>query len=244
MDVLWELDEQVRPDHAALVVVDVQNDFVHPDGWCAREAMPGYLDQSGIPAALERVGDLLAAARARDLVVVLLRNIGDERYQSGPTRAVYRRLQGGAGRPVCTLEGTWGADLHDRVRPVDRPREFVVDKHRYSGFAGTRLDLLLRSHGVRTVVVCGFATSGCVESTVRDAFFADYYVVLAEDACGDYAAERHRASTTKIDLSFGRVVPTDAVVDAWRVPSLPPPQPASPPPVQPAPVGSDALAAR
>ena len=156
---------------------------------------------------------------------MLLRNIGDERYQSGPTRAVYRRLQG-EGRPGCTLEGTWGAELHDRVRPVDRPREFVVDKHRYSGFAGTRLDLLLRSHGVQTVVVCGFATSGCVESTVRDAFFADHYVVLAEDACADYAAERHRASVTKIDLSFGRVVPTDAVLGEWRVPAVVPSPPA------------------
>jgi ureidoacrylate peracid hydrolase len=241
MDVLWELDEQIRPDHAGLVVVDVQNDFVHPDGWCAREAMPGYLDHNGIPAALERVGDLLGAARARDLLVVLLRNIGDERYQSGPTRAVYRRLQG-EGRPGCTLEGTWGAELHERVRPVDRPREFVVDKHRYSGFAGTRLDLLLRSHGVRTVVACGFATSGCVESTVRDAFFADYYVVLAEDACADYAAERHRASVTKIDLSFGRTVPTGAVLDAWRVPAVPP-LPSSPPPDRPA-RGGDALVAR
>jgi ureidoacrylate peracid hydrolase len=225
MDVLWELDDQIDPGHAALVVVDVQNDFVHPDGWCARQAMPGYLDQSGIPAALTRVGALLTAARARDLVVILLRNIGDERYQSGPTRAVYRRLQG-EGRPGCTLEGTWGADLHDVARPVDRARELVVDKHRYSGFAATRLDLLLRSHGVRTVVVCGFATSGCVESTVRDAFFADYYVVLAEDACADYAPERHRASVTKIDLSFGRCVPTDRVVRAW--PSLEQTAPARP----------------
>jgi ureidoacrylate peracid hydrolase len=218
MDVLWELDEQVHPDHTALVVVDVQNDFVHPDGWCARQAMPGYLDQGGIPAALDRVVDLLEAARARDLVTVLLRNIGDERYQSGPTRAVYRRLQG-EGRPTCTLEGTWGADLHDRVQPVERTREFVVDKHRYSGFAGTRLDLLLRSHDIRTIVVCGFATSGCVESTVRDAFFADYYVVLAEDACADYAPERHRASLTKVDLSFGRIVPTDAVLAEWAGPA-------------------------
>ncbi len=154
-------------------------------------------------------------------MTVLLRNLGDERYQSGPTRAVYRRLQG-EGRPGCTLEGTWGADLHDRVRPVERPREFVVDKHRYSGFAGTRLDLLLRSHGVRTIVACGFATSGCVESTVRDAFFADYYVVLAEDACADYAPERHRASVTKVDLSFGRVVPTDAILAQWPAAAAPP----------------------
>ena len=214
MDVLWELDEQIDPAHTALVVVDVQNDFVHPDGWCARQGLPGYLDQSGIPAALGRVGELLAAARERDLVVALLRNIGDERYQSGPTRAVFRRLQG-EGRPGCTLEGTWGADLHDVAAAVERPREFVVDKHRYSGFAGTRLDLILRAHGVRTVVVCGFATSGCVESTVRDAYSAAYYVVLAGDACADYAPERHRASVAKIDVSFGRVVPSDVVLDAW-----------------------------
>jgi ureidoacrylate peracid hydrolase len=215
VDVLWELAEQLDPRHTALVAVDVQNDFVHADGWCARQAMPGYLDAGGIPAALDRVGDLLAAARAYDGVVVLLRNIGDERYLSGPSRAVFRRLQGD-GRPGCTLEGTWGADLHDVAKPVARDRELVVDKHRYSGFAGTHLDQFLRSHEIRSLVVCGFATSGCVESTIRDAFFADYYVVIAGDACADYAPERHRASLTKLDLSFGRVVPTADIVARWR----------------------------
>ena len=104
----------------------------------------------------------------------------------------------------------------DSTRPfTGSDRELIVDKHRYSAFIGTRLDLLLRSHAIRTVVVCGVATSGCVESTIRDAFMLDYYVVVAGDACGDYEQARHEATLSKMALSFGEVVPTDAIAHRW-----------------------------
>lgn len=213
--VLGRLDDQIDPAHAALVIVDMQNDFVDPGGWVAREAMPGYLDSAGIPSAVEAASRLLAAARKADLLRVFVKMIGDEQYLSPPIRAQYRRLQG-EGRPGCTLEGTWGAEVHPKLAPREGdPREIGVDKYRYSAFAGTRLDLLLRSHGIRTLVCCGVATSGCVESTVRDALCADYYVVTASDACADYDPARHENTLSKLDLSFGYVVEVDRVVESW-----------------------------
>ena len=91
----------------------------------------------------------------------------------------------------------------------------MIDKHRYSAFIGTRTDQVLRSNEIKTVVVSGVATSGCVESTIRDAFMLDYYVVIAGDACGDYDNDRHRATLTKMDLSFGTVVTVDEIAAAW-----------------------------
>src|SRR5207248_11130600 len=98
-----------------------------------------------------------------------------------------------------------------------RDTEIVVQKYRYSAFAGTNLDLLLRSNGIKTLVMCGDATSGCVESTTRHGFFHDYYVVTAADACADFDRHRHDMSLQKMDVSYGYVVPTDCIVDAWRM---------------------------
>jgi len=214
--ILLELDEQIRAQHSALVLVDMQNDFVHPQGWVAQQAMPGYLDSAGVADTLESCTRLLEAARSAGVLRFFVRMLGDEHYLSPPMRAQYRRLQG-EGRPECVLEGSWGAQIHEDLAPRPKdPSELIIDKYRYSAFAGTRLDLLSRSHGIRTLVMCGVATSGCVESTTRDALFADYYVVTAADACSDYDAARHHNSLQKMDLSFGYVVHSDLIIKAWK----------------------------
>ncbi len=213
-DVLSTWQEQATPAHTALVMVDLQNDFVHPDGWVAQQQVPGFLGDTGIAAVLERSRVLLDAARRAGVLRVFVRMIGDERYLSGPMRALYARNHGHA-RPTCVQEHSWGADWVDGLGPDGSDRELVVDKHRYSAFIGTRLDQLLRSHNIRTVVACGVATTGCVESTIRDAFMLDHYVVIAGDACGDYEPARHAASLAKLGLSFGTVVTVDDLVGRW-----------------------------
>ena len=212
--VLGSWQEQVAPAHTALVMVDLQNDFVHPDGWVAKQQVPGFLGDTGIAEVVERSRELLAAARRADVLRVFVRMLGDDRYLSGPWKALYARNHGHV-RPPCVYEGTWGADWLDGLGPDGGDREMVVDKHRYSAFIGTRLDLVLRSHAVRTIVVCGVATSGCVESTIRDGFMCDYYTVIAGDACGDYETARHEATLSKMGLSFGTVVAADAIVNRW-----------------------------
>lgn len=206
--------DQIAPAHTALVMVDLQNDFVDADGWVARQQLPGFLGDTGIDAVVERSTALLEAARSADVLRVFVRMIGDDRYLSDPLRALYRRNHGHE-RAVCVAEGTWGADWPASLGPETDEREIVVDKHRYSAFIGTRLDLLLRSHQVKTLVVCGVATSGCVESTIRDGFMSDYYVVVAADACGDYEQKRHEATLSKMALSFGQVVDVDQITTRW-----------------------------
>jgi ureidoacrylate peracid hydrolase len=213
-EVLYSWQEQADPLHTALVLVDYQNDFVDPQGWVATQQVPGFLGDTGITDVLARAGALLAAARAVGLPVVFARMIGDDKYLSPAMEAQYRRNHGGR-RPTCVEEGSWGADFWGDLRPNGAGVEFVIDKHRYSAFIGTRLDQVLRSNGIRTIVVAGVATSGCVESTIRDGFMLDYYVVIPEDACGDYDADRHRATLTKMDLSFGTIVTVDDLVGAW-----------------------------
>lgn len=213
--VLMRWEEQVAPAHTALVLVDLQNDFVHPEGWVAKQQIHGHVGDTGIATVVERSAALLEHARAAGVLRVFVRMIGDDRYLSGPMKAVYARNHAGP-RPPCVAEGTWGAACADEFTPDGSDEELVVDKHRNSAFIGTRLDLLLRSRGIRTIVVCGVATSGCVESTVRDGYMLDYYVVLAGDACGDYEQGRHDASLSKVQLSFGTVIDVADLAARWR----------------------------
>jgi len=214
-EVLYTWHDQAASEHSALLMVDLQNDFVDSEGWVARQQLEGFLGDTGIAAALDRSRELLAAARHAGVPVVFIRMLGDDRYLSPALHAHYMRNHKHE-RPVCVQEGTWGADFAAGLGPGDSVREFVLDKHRYSAFIGTRLDQLLRSNGIKTVVVCGVATSGCVESTIRDGFMMDYYIVVAGDACADYEPGRHQATLSKMDLSFGYVVPTADIVRRWK----------------------------
>jgi ureidoacrylate peracid hydrolase len=214
-EVLDSLDTQIDPAHAALVLVDVQNDCVHPDGLMARRKLANFEDTTSlVPQALPRLARLLEAARAVNLAVVFVQMVGDQKYVAPPMLALQRRRRRGDGASAL-LEGTWGGEFYGDLRPNGRAREFVVRKHRYSAFWGTNLDLILRSNGIKTLVMTGVATSGCVESTTRDAFFNSYYVVTAADCCADYDVARHENSLRKMDISFGYVVPSETILKAW-----------------------------
>src|SRR5690606_34693103 len=132
-----------------------------------------------------RLGELLKAARSAGVTVVHVRNAyntPDGRYLSDSFLDVAtRRLKGRAliDIPMCE-PGKWGADHPEGYGPRDG--EPVVTKHRYSGFHQTDLELVLRTRGIRTVVTSGVATNVCVETTARDAFMRDFYVVFPSDA--------------------------------------------------------------
>ena len=209
-EVLDTLEEIVHPPRTALLVVDVQNDFCHPQGFYGRTGE----DLGEIEATIPKIERLVEAGRGAGLLVVWIKQVllPEAAADSGAwlrfrTRAtVAHGLAGdeGANRqlptnprelrepPAYTIPGTWGQQLVDKLCP--QPGDAKVDKHRSSAFVGTALDLILRSNGIRTVVVCGVITQGCVESTARDAQFLEYYVVLARDCVSTTDPDIHTAS--------------------------------------------------
>jgi nicotinamidase-related amidase len=108
--------------------------------------------------------------------------------------------RGGAPTLRYTVPGTRGHEFVGELAPV--PGELVVSKYRSSAFWGTNLELLLRSNGIQTVVVGGCTTEGCVESTARDAMFADHYVVIADDCVGSDDKQQHDASMLLMSHRF------------------------------------------
>jgi nicotinamidase-related amidase len=212
--VLTELDELVDPGHTALVVVDMQRDFVEPDGLFARLG----IDVSMYAAARLRMAALLAAARDRGVLVVHLQNTAlPGRRSDSPAQIRFNlRMHAAArlsGPPLrYTVPGTPGHELVPDL--AARPDELVVRKYRSSGFWGTNLDLLLRSNGIRTVLMSGCTTEGCVDSTARDAMFNDYYVVVAEDAVASDDAQQHEAALLLMRHRFD-VVTAEQVEATW-----------------------------
>jgi nicotinamidase-related amidase len=208
------LAERVEPGHAALVLIDLQHDFCSPGGAMARTGADVAPMQAVLPAARR----LLAAARALGVPVIHVRaeynSPGIPHLSDAWLDQARRRWNGRyTDVPMC-VPGTWGSEICPEVQPA--PGEPVVVKHRFSAFAGTELDLLLRSRRIRTLVVAGVVTYVCVESTVRDAFFADYHVVVCSDGVAGWKPEWHRVSLEVMDWGFAEVTPSSRVLEAWE----------------------------
>jgi nicotinamidase-related amidase len=202
------LPERLDPARTALLIVDVQNDFIESDGVCGKEGN----DLSSARPMIERLRDLIECARKTEVLIVYIQAIYDEPALGRPLAEQYARR--GFHNSMC-LSGTSGAEFVAEVTPSGLPNEIVVKKHRFSPFGGSDIDLVLRSNGIKTVVITGIVTEVCVESTARDAFFRDYYVVEASDCVSSYSAERDAASKTALLRSFGRIVPSDEISAVW-----------------------------
>lgn len=187
---LLEIDAKPHPlqwqrAETALIVVDMQNGFLKPGGYFDNV---GY-DLTHSPKTIAMVKSVVDAARHAGLFVVFIQSGFDRRHLvvGGPTAPVWHKSEAQIlmhQRPELAYklitDGTWDYEIVDELKPTED--ELVVRKSRYSGFAGTNLDQVLRARRVRNVVLCGVAANACVETTFRDAYHHEYFPVLIEDA--------------------------------------------------------------
>lgn len=203
------LPDQVAPRHTAVLLIDMVNDLVDPAGKAAQRA--------GRPieyarAAIEPQRRLLAAARAARVPVLYVNHttLPDRAGASGPWLAARERATYSV-EDLC-LAGSWGGQVIDELAP--QPGDLTVGKFRYSGFAGTNLDLLLRSAG-ETVICAGVSTNACVEATAREAFSHDYYVVYPRDACASWDPALHEATLATAAHRYATVAPVAEIAGCW-----------------------------
>ncbi|MCL1897340.1 MAG: cysteine hydrolase [Micrococcales bacterium] len=193
----------------AVVIVDMQNGFCHPNGSFAQVGA----DVSGTQAAIPGCVRLVDAARQAGVPVFFTRAI----HQPGLTDwKVLSELPMFAGlKQIGSCEpGTWDAQLVDELTVA--PGERVIDKSRFSPFVETGIETQLHELGIENLVVGGVGTSACVESTVRDAAQREFRTFVAADACGDLSAEAHQNSIQIMGSMFGWATTTDEVLAAWN----------------------------
>ncbi|GJE29289.1 pyrimidine utilization protein B [Methylobacterium organophilum] len=173
------------PAATALIVVDMQNAYA---------TKGGYLDLAGFDVSatgpvIEKIAQAVAAARAAGITIVWFQNGWDPAYveAGGPGSPNWHKsnaLKTMRKRPELSgtllAKGGWDYALVDALKP--QPGDILMPKPRYSGFYNTNLDSTLRARGIRTLVFTGIATNVCVESTLRDGFFLEYFGIVLADA--------------------------------------------------------------
>jgi len=213
-EVLTALGELVLPQHTALVVVDVQNDFCSPGGCFAR------LESSNMEmteSCIDKLAGLLAEARRAGTMIIYIQHTNHPNYiyRAAPSLAWLIESLDSNSPQIC-IDGGWGHQIVDAVKPLANER--IIKKHRHNGFMGTELDMLLRSNGIKTVIVTGVATERCVLATICGAIAHDYYVVVPTDCVASPSVEMHKAALSVICANLLKEGVTDSIqiINAWR----------------------------
>ena len=164
---------------------------------------------SGNKPLADRIGKMVEAAREAGVMVVWIKAIYD--HDLLPAPMLSKMLEKGKGT-VCCASDSWGADFYE-IGPIDG--EQVVEKRCYSAFHNTQMDDILRRRGIKSLVMTGVATNVCVESTLREAFFHGYYIVMPPDCVGSANLPLHEATIKSVEFIFGHVPKSTGVMDIW-----------------------------
>lgn len=178
------------PAQTALMLIDLQNDFIHPDGAYAR----GGAKSMAIAALPARLAPLAEAMRAAGGWLIsthftLVPGRDGEPMISDHLKRLRPFLRRGDFAP-----GSWGQALVDGLAPSHAQ----VEKVAFSAFYMSRLDYVLQRAGIRTLVFAGIVTNGGVASTLRDAHVRDYACILLEDGCAAFSEAVHEATVTTL----------------------------------------------
>jgi len=195
-------DLTLDPAATALVLIDMQRDFLEPGGF-------GELlgnDVSLLAGVIEPTGQVLAAAREAGILVIHTREGHRPDLSDCPPSKLGRgRLDLGIGglgpRGRVLVRGEEGHDIVDELKPLEG--EVVVDKPGKGSFHATDLELLLRNAGVSTLIVTGVTTEVCVHTTVREANDRGFECLVLEDCVGSYFPEFHRVALEMICAQGG-----------------------------------------
>lgn len=214
---------EVAFERTAIVVVDMQNAFA---------SKGGMLDIAGVDLSdagriVGVIRSVLDAARSREVSVVYLRmaykpDLSDSGGPNSPNWHKELALCLMGSRPglkgKILTEGTWDAEIVPELAPA--PSDLVITKTRYSGFAGTTLDSQLRMRGIQYLFFTGIATNVCVESTLRDAYFHDYWPILVADAtmpAGDHSL--YKATLYNVESFFGWSITSENLIASFTEPA-------------------------
>jgi nicotinamidase-related amidase len=196
------------PAHTALIIVDMQKDFCDPDGLFARAGR----DISGVRDIIPNIQNVLRAARRRDVFIVYMKQITLPLGRSD-NDAWLAFKQRDRKSPEYTLHGSPGAEIIPELAPD--ADDVIIQKHRPSSFHGTFLDQILRANGVRSVLVTGTTTEGCVMATVLDASFHDYYTGVVRDGVASSVDKMQETALAFMETRY-KILTAAQVAELWR----------------------------
>jgi len=197
------------PAETAVLVVDMQNDFVADGGRVARDGD----DMRPLQDAAREINRLIAAARdaGAHVVYIVVEHGGD--VDNAPYRARYERRGMTAQDTIC-YAGTWGAELYSELTPPAAGEPRLV-KHGYDAFEIPELTDELRRRGVRAVVVTGVVTELCVRATTMSAFESGLFPIVPRETTASGEPDVAREALESIERWYGEVVGLDELLQRW-----------------------------
>ena len=199
----------VDPRHSALIVIDMQNAFVHEKGTLGVSGVNTKRLATIVPA----VKTLIERCQAAGMPVIwtVQEHLPDDAVRAKKKLAAHTAKR----RQVSCLAGTWDSQIVDELKDLAAANPtYVVRKHRFGAFYQTRLEQLLRMLGTQTLFITGTTTNACVETTVREAYLRDYDVVAVKDCISGVNAE-WEAVAYAVWAQYFAVLSDSSEVGAW-----------------------------
>lgn len=212
---------QIHATQTAVIVVDMQNAFAKRGGYMD---LAGY-EISKTEGIIAPCREIITAARKRGCKIIYFKmgchpDMSDVGAQGTPfylkSKGIDLIRRNPALRDKSYLYGTWGAEIIDELQP--QAEDIVIKKQRYDGFIGTNFELVLSTLDIKHLIFIGTATNVCVESTLRHAFFLDYFPILVSDAVSALGPDMLQEATIhNVQSKFGWVTTTDKLLDGLRL---------------------------
>jgi len=197
----------IDPSCTAIIVIDMQNDFVDPEGALAQRGARVSAMRGIIPPLVQ----FLDRARQQKIPVIFIQTV---RVEDDVSPSLLNHWQRTNVTTRACEEGGWGAEIIPELKPqID---DIVCRKTRYSAFVGTELDAILRRLGISTLVITGVSTNVCAESTWRHGFMLNYFIIVPEDLVACASELRfHEMALENLKRYFGVGTTSETLVKAW-----------------------------
>ncbi len=195
--------EKISPSHTALIVVDIQFDYFCKGGIID---LMGF-DYKANEVILKPLKDFISKSRRFLKKIIFTKQTMYPYLRSPVLIEHYTRAK---------MIRPFNPQMEDFYQISPEAEDIILPKFKYSAFIGTPLDAILRSNGIKTLIITGVATNVCVESTARDGFMMDYHIVLPSDLTAGVSAQAKQMALNNINTFFGEVVESEYILKTWE----------------------------
>ena len=198
----------INNKNSVLLVIDMQNSFLHPDGTMSKLGFDCKKLRDAIPGTEE----LVEKARSFKIPIIFTQYVYHPDFKDGgwlvdEISPELRDIK------LC-VKGTWDADNFETLYPMKS--DIIIEKNRPSAFISTQLESYLNSMSIENIFVCGVTANMCVETTVRDACQRDFRVFLAKDAIAEVDDDRMKVALMAMEYFFVKVLNVREIIDIWN----------------------------
>ena len=200
---LDRLRSKLNPETTALIIIDMQKDFCCEGGSFHRRGF----DIRPAQRLAKRLNSFLKEARKVLKHIIHLKMMKIPELASPVVDELYGRIN---------IDRSLDPAFAEPYEVIPQPGDVIIPKYKYSGFVSTYLDQFLRSKNIDTLIITGVATNVCVESTARDGFMREYFIVIPSDLTEGTSTEVKKWSLLSLDMFFGEVVSSNEILECWK----------------------------